>query len=132
MLRQRSPLPPRRRHLRRADTGAVSASACPPPSADVGAVASLPAPPSQRARLHLPAPARPSPGDLVFVPRKLRPAYACHEHGGSGWTGRVLSLTTCSALVAFPYALDDHGRHFAPIRIPHAHLERFPPSPPLS
>eukprot|EP00965_Chrysotila_dentata_P254791 6211990-Pleurochrysis_carterae.AAC.11 len=67
---------------------AVSASSCPPPNAGVDVAASLPASRTQGMRLHLPAPARPSPGDLVFTPRRLLPAYACNEHGGNGWTGR--------------------------------------------
>eukprot|EP00965_Chrysotila_dentata_P011755 385601-Pleurochrysis_carterae.AAC.1 len=50
----------------------------------------------------------------VFVPRRLWPAYACHEHIGRGWTGRVLSLTKRSVLVASPFTADDAGRRYAP------------------
>eukprot|EP00965_Chrysotila_dentata_P043723 1453820-Pleurochrysis_carterae.AAC.2 len=34
-----------------------------------------------------------------------------------------------SALIAFSFALDDHGRRHAPVRIPHKHLKRLAPSP---
>eukprot|EP00965_Chrysotila_dentata_P259288 6213509-Pleurochrysis_carterae.AAC.2 len=58
---------------------------------------------------------------LVFIPRRLWPVYACNEHGGDCWTGRVLSLTKRFARVAFPFARDDHSRRYAPVRILHAH-----------
>eukprot|EP00965_Chrysotila_dentata_P245890 6206832-Pleurochrysis_carterae.AAC.2 len=91
----------------------------------------LPAPRTQCTRLRLSAPARPSLGDLVFIPKRLWPTYACHEHEGRGWTGRVLSLSQKrSALVAVPFALDDHGRRYVPVRIPHAHVEGLAPFSP--
>eukprot|EP00965_Chrysotila_dentata_P002214 72724-Pleurochrysis_carterae.AAC.1 len=71
----------------------MAASSCPLPAADANGTAALPAQGTQPTHLRLPAPARRTPGELVFVPRRLWPAYACHEHGGRGWTGRVLSLT---------------------------------------
>eukprot|EP00965_Chrysotila_dentata_P238146 6202323-Pleurochrysis_carterae.AAC.1 len=74
----------------------------------------------QLTRRCLPAPARRSPGELVFVPRRLWPAHACcHENGGGGWTERVLSLTKRSVLVAFPFAADEHGLRYALVTLHH-------------
>eukprot|EP00965_Chrysotila_dentata_P118215 3907167-Pleurochrysis_carterae.AAC.1 len=72
--------------------------------ADANGTAALPASSAHPRRLRLHAPARRVPGELVFVPRRLWSAYACHEHARRGWTGRVLSLTKRSVLVAFPFA----------------------------
>eukprot|EP00965_Chrysotila_dentata_P079203 2611567-Pleurochrysis_carterae.AAC.1 len=60
----------------------MKAFSCPPPTADANGTAALPAPHTHPTHLRLPAPARRTPGELVFVPRRLWPAYACHEHGG--------------------------------------------------
>eukprot|EP00965_Chrysotila_dentata_P236626 6201424-Pleurochrysis_carterae.AAC.1 len=109
---------------------AATASSCPPPNTDANATAVFAAPLTQCTRLRLPSPARFNPGGLVFTPRRLQPAYTCHEQGGRVWTGRALSLTKRSDFVAFPSALDDHGRRYAPVRIPHAQVESLAPSPP--
>eukprot|EP00965_Chrysotila_dentata_P022566 747566-Pleurochrysis_carterae.AAC.1 len=99
----------------------VAASSNPPPTSDANGTAALPAQGTQPTHLRLSAPAWRIPGELVFVPRRLSPAYACHEHGGRGWTGRDLSLTKRSVLVALPFDADEHGRRYAPVRLPHAH-----------
>eukprot|EP00965_Chrysotila_dentata_P093953 3105011-Pleurochrysis_carterae.AAC.2 len=112
-----------------APTLTVSASSCPPPAADANGTAAFPEQSAQPTHLRLPAPARRTLGELVFVPRRLWSAYACHEHEGRGWTGRILSLTERSVLVAFPFAVDEHGRRYAPVRLPHAHVEDLSPSP---
>eukprot|EP00965_Chrysotila_dentata_P143047 4727047-Pleurochrysis_carterae.AAC.1 len=62
--------------------------------------------------------------------RRLWPAYACQEHAGRGWTGRVLSLTKRSVLVAFPFAADEHGWRYQCVRLPHEHVEDLAPPPP--
>eukprot|EP00965_Chrysotila_dentata_P053842 1786427-Pleurochrysis_carterae.AAC.1 len=77
----------------------MNASCCPPPTSDANGTAALPAPHAHPMHLRLPVPTRRTPGELVFVPRRLWPAYACHEHGGRRWSGRVLSLTKRSVLV---------------------------------
>eukprot|EP00965_Chrysotila_dentata_P052164 1730844-Pleurochrysis_carterae.AAC.3 len=108
---------------------AVAISSSPPPTADANGTAALPAPSAHPTYLRLPAAARRKLGELVFVPRRLWPAYACHEHAGRGLTGLVLSPTKRSVLVAFPFAADEHGRRYALVRLPHAHVEDLGPSP---
>eukprot|EP00965_Chrysotila_dentata_P163647 5403706-Pleurochrysis_carterae.AAC.1 len=93
-------------------TPTVAASLCPPPAADANGIAVLPAQSAQPTHLRLSAPARRTPGKLVFVLRRLWPACACHEHEGRSWTGCILSLTKRSVLVAFPFAADEHCRRF--------------------
>eukprot|EP00965_Chrysotila_dentata_P008458 275524-Pleurochrysis_carterae.AAC.4 len=108
-------------------TSAAAPAAARPPHVprptQTNATAACPAPRTQCTRLCLPTPARPSPGDMVFIPKQLWPAYACHKHGGRGWTGYVMSFTKRSALIALSFALDDHGRRYAPAQIPHADVE---------
>ena len=84
--------------------------------------------PAERRPLHLPAqvqavaPPVSSPpsavGEAVLVPRSLWPAEACAENDGNGWTARVRSRTTRTAVVEFTHARTPDGRPYIPVRLP--------------
>eukprot|EP00965_Chrysotila_dentata_P149589 4940151-Pleurochrysis_carterae.AAC.1 len=42
------------------------------------------------------------------------PTYACDEHGGWGWSAKVLARRWSSAKVSFDRARADDGRPYAP------------------
>ena len=57
-------------------------------------------------------------GDCVMVPRSVWPTYACNENGGAGWSVRIVSRTTRTAVVDFLHAHTTDGRRYQPERLP--------------
>ena len=56
---------------------------------------------------------------VVLVPRHVWPTYkTCAENGGAGWTARIVSATSRSALVRFPYARTAQGKPYEKCRLP--------------
>jgi hypothetical protein len=58
-------------------------------------------------------------GRTVLVP--ILPGwekYECSEHDGLGWTARVLSATSRTAIVDFLFAVTATGRRYKPMRVP--------------